>query len=136
MNGKEVMELFESLPFGICFYTLDSEEFNRENFQFEMGNEEFFQCIGYERERLKNRENRFEHFLDGQEYEKFLSTIERAVENPASIQEIDVGVRQWNGSVSYVTGRMRLVKNPDHKYCICCAIINIDHYVSENQSLA
>ena len=54
MNGKEVMELFESLPFGICFYTLDSEEFNRENFQFEMGNEEFLQCIGYERESMRS----------------------------------------------------------------------------------
>lgn len=128
-------EFFNALPFGVCFYGLDDEKCCREDFEFLDGNEEFFRCIGYRREELYDKRNAFDYFLPGKEYDKFLSTIEMAVKEPEQIHEIDTGVRQKDGTVSYVRGQMRLLKNSNYRYCIGCIIINVDHYVNQNLNL-
>ncbi len=138
-EGKAFMpdgDFFNSLPFGVCFYVVDDDkECCRENFRFLDGNEEFFRCIGYQREELNGRQNDFNYFLRGKEYEKFLSTIEMAVKEPEQIHEIDTGVHQKDGTISYVRGQMRLLQNSNYQYCICCIIINVDRYVNENLNL-
>lgn len=150
MNGKKSIKIiddlkrdsipstvfFDSLPFGVCFYTFDGEEFQREKFEFDSGNQEFFHCIGYEREALRDKKYYFDDFIHKPDYKSFLDAIEDAVKEPESIQEIDVGIQQTDGTLRYVSGRMQLVHNWGHKYCICCVIVNVDHYVNENQDLS